>query len=69
MEAGDAKMTLVYFDLYGRAEPVRMALWKAGVDYEDKRVSGDSWAEFKASDKCVYGSIPVLILEDGTPLA
>ena len=72
MESGDAasgKLTLVYFNMYGRAEPIRMAFWKAGVEYEDKRVTGDSWKEFKASPQCVYGSIPVLILEDGTCLA
>ena len=49
MEGAGGKLTLVYFDLYGRAEPIRMALWKAGVEYEDKRVTGPSWAEFKAS--------------------
>ena len=32
------KMTLYYFKLYGRAEPIRMALWIAKVQYEDMRI-------------------------------
>ena len=32
-------MKLYYFNVYGRAEAIRMALWKAGVDYEDFRLN------------------------------
>ena len=30
---------LFYFDLYGRAEPIRMALWKADVKFEEMRLT------------------------------
>ena len=46
-----------------------MAFWKAGVEYEDKGITGPAWAEFKASPQCEFGQMPVLILEDGTCLS
>ena len=61
-------MKLYYFDLYGKAECIRMALTLAKVDFEDIRVTGDSWKELKASEKCAFGQVPVLELADGTCL-
>lgn len=49
------KLTLHYFQLYGRAEPVRMALYKAGVEFTDNRVAGDDWKALKESGKLPYG--------------
>lgn len=45
---------LTYFDLRGRAEPTRIALAYAGVDYDDIRVSWENrfegeWSEMKNS--------------------
>jgi hypothetical protein len=40
-------MKLYYFDLYAKAEPLRMMLGRAGVQYEDIRVTGDSWKALK----------------------
>ena len=60
---------MYYFNLYGRAEPTRMALWKAGVEFEDKRIGGDDWTAFKETPACKFGQMPVLILEDGTALS
>ena len=57
--------TLVYFDLGARAEPMRMLLHHAKVEFEDRRVTGDSWKEFKASDQCPSGQIPVWIDDEG----
>ena len=48
-------MKVYYFDLFARAEPIRMMLSKAGVAYEDIRVTGESWKELKESGKCPYG--------------
>jgi len=59
---------LYYFDLYARGEVMRMALWKAGVEYEDIRVTGDSWKALKESGDCEFGQVPMLELEDGTRL-
>lgn len=62
------KLTLHYFPLYGRAEPVRMAFWKAGVEFNDNRVGGPDMQALKDSGKLPYGQTPVLEFEDGTTL-
>ena len=36
-------MTLYYFDVYGRAEAIRMALHKAEVEWEDHRIPFEDW--------------------------
>ena len=56
----DNKPTLTYFDLYGKGEAIRMALVHSKTDFVDSRVSGESWAAFKASGKCNNGQVPVL---------
>lgn len=38
-------MKLFYFGVYARGEPIRMVLTKAGVPFEDNRMTFD---EFKA---------------------
>merc|ERR1712195_320282 len=59
---------LYYFDLYGRAEEIRMAFTLAGVEFEDNRLTGDSWTELKESGKLEFGQMPMLELDDGTRL-
>ena len=46
-----------------------MALWKAGIQYEDIRPAFAEWTELKASGKCPFGQLPLLELDDGTVLA
>ena len=60
---------LHYFELYALGEPVRMALHKAGVQWENSRLSGDSWKAMKESGKLPFGQMPVLEFPDGTMLA
>ena len=48
-------MKFYYFPLYGRGEAIRMALWKAGVAYEDVRVSSE-WGSLKQSGKFEFCS-------------
>ena len=68
MEATKVKYT--YFELFARGEPIRMALWKAGMPFEDNRVTGEAWQAFKAQkDECPYGQVPVIKLADGTVMA
>ena len=62
---------LTYFDLRGRAEPCRLLLAYAGVDYEDKRISNPwddmaPWAALKP--KTPWGQLPTLEW-DGVELA
>lgn len=67
----DAPLKVHYFDLYGRAEAIKMALWKAGAPYKVNSVGdlfdvSDEWKELKASGKLPYGQVPALEMSDGT---
>ena len=55
-------MKLVYFDAYGFAEPMRMLLNHAKVEFEDVRVARDDWPKYKADhiDELEFGQVPVL---------
>lgn len=57
---------LTYFDARGRAETVRLVLAYAGVEYEDKRVTGEEFGALKPS--LAYGQLPVMTV-DGKELA
>ena len=59
-------MKVTYFDMYGRAEIMRMMLWKAGVPFEDVRIQFADLAALKPSLE--YGQLPQLELDDGTKL-
>ena len=63
------KPTVHYFQLYGRAEPIRMALWKVGVEYNNNAVTGPDWMALKGSGKLPFGQVPALELADGTIIA
>ena len=44
-----------YFDVYAKGEPVRMALTKAGVPFEDVIMAGDDWKALKETGKPTFG--------------
>ena len=56
-------MTLVYFDLRGRAEAIRLLLEESGVAYRDQRINGDTWATIKNDPRLLFGQVP--LLQDG----
>ena len=43
------KVKLTYFNLRGRAEPARLILAYAGVDFDDCRVTSEEWQKLKPS--------------------
>eukprot|EP00347_Sterkiella_histriomuscorum_P020251 403338517 len=51
---------LYYFNSYGRAEPIRMLLSHAKVEFEDHRINGEQVAELKAAGKLEFGQVPLL---------
>ena len=55
---------LIYFNLMGRAETVRLILAQAGVSYEDKRIKKEEWPALKAS--LPMGQLPVLEVDGKT---
>jgi hypothetical protein len=59
---------LYYFDFYGKAEPIRMLLSKAGVKFEDIRITDELFAELKKEGVLDYEQVPMVELDDGTRL-
>lgn len=55
--------TLYYFDAKGRAEPMRILLAHAGVEYTDKRLDRKEWGNLKQN--MPNKKVPVLELDDG----
>jgi glutathione S-transferase len=54
---------LTYFDLSGgRAEPIRIALHAAGVDFDDYRIGFPKFLELQK--ELPFGCVPVLDIED-----
>lgn len=47
------QLILTYFDFAGLAEPVRMALAMSGLEWEDKRLTGEEFGALKPGE-CPY---------------
>ncbi|KAJ7389531.1 hypothetical protein OS493_030916 [Desmophyllum pertusum] len=62
------RYVLTYFNVRGRAEPIRLLFHVAGVEFEDKRLTSEEWAVMKTSGKAPFGQLPLLEV-DGTVLA
>lgn len=56
-------MKLYYFDLYVRAEPIRMLLKHAKLPFEDIRLSHDDFRKIRAEGKLEFKSVPMLEME------
>ena len=54
------KIKLTYFDIKGRAEPIRLTLVAGGVDFEDERIAAPEFMERKTSGKLIFRSLPVM---------
>jgi glutathione S-transferase len=53
------QLTLTYFDLPAKAEPIRLAFHVGGIPFVDQRVNGAQWQTMKAKFG-QYAQIPVL---------
>ncbi|GKY96608.1 hypothetical protein MPSEU_000620400 [Mayamaea pseudoterrestris] len=58
---------LTYFDIAGRAEPIRLALVLSNTPFDDERLSREEWQSFKP--KTPYGQLPVMTIDNGEPMA
>lgn len=63
-----AKYKLTYFDVSAsRGEECRLALYLAGVEFEDHRITHEQWSALKATTP--FGALPMLELPGKPPLA
>uniref|UniRef100_A0A7S3KRU6 glutathione transferase n=1 Tax=Euplotes crassus TaxID=5936 RepID=A0A7S3KRU6_EUPCR len=54
-------MKLTYFNLYGRAEPIRLMLNASKTEFEDERIKHTDWPDIKDDkERFPYGQMPVL---------
>jgi prostaglandin-H2 D-isomerase / glutathione transferase len=58
------KLTLTYFDIPGRAEPIRLALHIGGLSFHDERLKRDAFLARKPT--LPYGQVPVLTVDSVT---
>lgn len=54
------RLKLTYFDGYGRADAIRVALSVGNVAYEDNRVQLEDWPALRAAGTLPLGQLPVL---------
>ncbi|CAN0567115.1 unnamed protein product, partial [Ectocarpus sp. 12 AP-2014] len=50
------KLILTYFDMAGAAEPIRWALEKGGLEWEDKRLTREEFGALKPS-RCSFTAL------------
>eukprot|EP00954_Amorphochlora_amoebiformis_P004867 381643-Amorphochlora_amoeboformis.AAC.1 len=58
---------LTYFDIPGRGEPLRLAMWIGDMKFEDERIEFKDWPALKP--KTCWGSLPMLTLPSGEEFA
>ena len=58
------QLQLHYFDVNGRAEPMRMLLNHAGVPFNDVRLQQSDWPNTKYTSPYDGGSLPIAITGD-----
>ncbi|CAH8669918.1 unnamed protein product [Dicrocoelium dendriticum] len=56
----DCSYKVIYFNVRGRAEPIRLVLHAAGIPFEDERMEYSDWLARKAS--IPGGRLPVLLI-------
>ena len=56
---------LLYFDIYGKAEPIRMLLNHAKIAFEDVRLTPEQFREKKEAGEFPSGQVPVWITDSG----
>mmetsp|Transcript_119823 Transcript_119823/g.207974 ORF Transcript_119823/g.207974 Transcript_119823/m.207974 type:complete len:247 (-) Transcript_119823:156-896(-) len=60
------EMTLKYFPIAGRCEPIRLALLLGKFKYKEERLTGTEWENGPTKKSTPYGQLPVLIVNGYT---
>ena len=55
----ESKHSVTYFGFRGRGEPIRVAFQLAGMEFDNKTVTGAEFGAAKADGSLPYGSLPV----------
>ena len=58
-------LELIYFDIPGKGEAIRLACAYAGIDLKDTRINGATLAALKEDGTLRYGQVPALLVGDG----
>ncbi|XP_053548320.1 glutathione S-transferase P [Bombina bombina] len=53
-----ADYTIIYFDVRGRCEAMRMLLADQGLDWKEEVVTFDTWTKGELKQKAVFGQLP-----------
>jgi len=61
-DARRAHYRLVYFDVRGLGEPIRMIFHYEGVEFQDTRLTMDEWADYKQKSR--MGMLPELKVDN-----
>ncbi|CAG9320786.1 unnamed protein product [Blepharisma stoltei] len=52
-----------YFDIYGRAETIRLILHYAGIPFTDHRIQFEEWPAIKATGFTEFGQLPAVDID------
>jgi glutathione S-transferase len=55
-----AGIVVHYFDIYGRAEAIRLLLIHSRTPFVDHRLTSEEWPQMKASGVCEFGQLPMV---------
>jgi glutathione S-transferase len=58
-------LELVYFDIPGKGEPIRLACAYAGIELKDTRIDRATLSALKEDGTLRYGQVPALIVDGG----
>lgn len=60
LKNGEVELTLHYFNIPGKGEPIRLALSYAGIPFVDNRLDADGFKALKAEGKVSFDQLPCL---------
>ena len=60
---GPPKLKLTYLNIKGIAEPIRLALHIAGIEFEDERITYEQIAERREAGALPNGQVPILEID------